>query len=151
MATGLFFVETRSAEKRATLCRWVERFYEEGKHVLVVTDSTLAAQHLDQMLWSFSQSSFIPHRVVTHPGGQPPGEPVIILPNPMFLPGFEVVIADSHVGVEFLGQFAIAVHFVLTDDPDQRQKSRLLWQAARDHGWSLQHVQYSSGSRLPSS
>jgi len=67
MTSRLIFVETRSNEKRATLCRQVEGFYEKGQHVLVVTDSTLAAQHLDQMLWTFSQESFVPHRIVTQP------------------------------------------------------------------------------------
>ena len=144
MAMRLIFVETRSTEKHVTLCRQVERFYEEGQRVLVVTDSTLAAQHLDQMLWTFSQESFVPHRIVTRQGKEPPIEPVVIETSPVFLPGFQVVVADSPVPMEFLAQFASAVHFVLTDDPEQRQESRLLWQAARDQGWSLQHVQCSS-------
>ena len=145
MTTKLVFAETRSIEKRVTLCRQVESFYEEGQRVLVVTDSTLAAQHLDQMLWAFSQESFVPHRIVTRPSKEPPLEPVVIVSSSMFLPGFQVVVADSPVPLEFLAQFASAVHFVLTDDPEQRQESRLLWQAARDQGWSLQHVQYTSG------
>jgi DNA polymerase III subunit chi len=145
MATKLIFVETPSAEKRATLCRWVETFYEAGLHVLMVTDSTLAAQHLDQMLWSFSQPSFIPHRVWTRPGKEPPIEPVLILSGNIFIPGFEVVVVDSHATLEYLDQFATAVIPVLLDDPDQRQESRLLWQTARDKGWPLRHVPCSAG------
>jgi DNA polymerase-3 subunit chi len=144
MTTRLIFVETRSIEKRATLCCHVEGFYEKGLRVLVVTDSTLSAQHLDQMLWTFSQESFVPHCIVTRPGQDPPLEPVVIVSGTVFLPGFQVVVADSPLPLEFLAQFSSAVHFVLTDDPEQRQKSRLLWQAARDQGWSLQHVPYTS-------
>ncbi len=147
MATKLIFVETRSAEKRATLCRWVERFYEEGQRILVITDSSLSAQHLDQMLWSFSQSSFIPHRIATHPSSKPSLEPVVIVCNTVFLAGFDTAVADSPASLDFLGQFAVAVHFVLIDDADQRRESRLLWQAARDLGWSLRHVPYSSGGK----
>ena len=62
--------------------------------VLVVTDSTIAAQNLDQMLWSFSQESFVPHRIITRPGQEPPLEPVVIVSSSMFLPGFQVVVAS---------------------------------------------------------
>ncbi len=146
MNTTVLFIETRGADKRMALCQQVERFYEEGRRVVVVTDSTLAAQHLDQMLWTFSQPSFIPHRVVTGPLEMPIIEPVIIVPSPLAIPGYDVVVADSRVTLDFLQHFSTAIHFVLTDDPDQRQDSRLLWQAARDQGLVLQHIPHAPRS-----
>jgi DNA polymerase III subunit chi len=147
MTTTLLFIEIRSADKRMALCQQVERFYEEGRRVVVVTDSTLAAQHLDQMLWTFSQPSFIPHRVVTGPQQTPIAEPVIIVPSPLAIPGYEVLVADSKVTLDFLQHFNTAIHFVLTDDPDQRQDSRLLWQTARDRGLLLQHIPHATRSK----
>jgi len=147
MATTLFFVETSGAEKRKVLCQWVERFYEEGRRILIITDSTQAAQHLDQMLWSFSQSSFIPHRIVARTPAESVIEPVIIVPNELAVPGYEVALADSPVTLHYLQPFTIAVHFVLTDDPDQRQESRLLWQNARDLGWVLRHLHQTAAGR----
>lgn len=147
MATTLFFVETSGAEKRKVLCQWVERFYEEGLRIVVVTDSSQAAQHLDQMLWSFSQSSFIPHRIVARTPAEGVIEPVIIVPNALTVPGYEVAVADSPVTLHYLQPFTTAVHFVLTDDPDQRQDSRLLWQNARDHGWTLRHLHQTAAGR----
>lgn len=147
MATTLFFVETSGAEKRKVLCQWVERFYEEGRRILIITDSTQAAQLLDQMLWSFSQSSFIPHRIVARTPAESVIEPVIIVPNELAVPGYEVALADSPVTLHYLQPFTIAVHFVLTDDPDQRQESRLLWQNARDLGWVLRHLHQTAAGR----
>ena len=146
MTTTLLFIETRSADKRMALCQQVERFYEKGRRVVVVTDSSLAAQHLDQMLWAFSQPSFIPHGVVTAPLLTPMVEPVIIVPSPLAIPGYDVLVADSKVTLDFLQNFSTAVHLVLTDDPDQRQESRLLWQAVRDRGLLLQHIPQATGA-----
>jgi DNA polymerase III subunit chi len=150
MTTTLLFIETRSADKRMALCQQVEQFYEKGRRVVVVTDSTLAAQHLDQLLWAFSQPSFIPHRVVTGPPKTPMAEPIIIVPSPVAIPGYEVLVADSRVTLDFLQHFSTAIHFVLTDDPDQRQESRLLWQAARDQGLHLQHIPQATRGTLQS-
>jgi DNA polymerase III subunit chi len=151
MTTTLLFIETRSADKRMVLCQQVERFYEKGQRVLVVTDSTLAAQHLDLMLWTFSQPSFIPHRVVAASLDTPLVEPVIVVPSPLVIHGYEVLVADSRVTLDFLQHFSTAILFVLTDDPNQRQDSRLLWQGARDRGMALQHIPYSPGNSLRSS
>lgn len=147
MATTLFFVQTSGAEKRKVLCQWVERFYEEGRRIVIVTDSTQAAQHLDQMLWSFSQSSFIPHRILTRTPAESVIEPVIIVPEALTVPGYEVAVADSPVLLHYLQPFTTAVHFVLTDDPEQLQDSRLLWQNARDLGWTLRHLHQSAVGR----
>jgi DNA polymerase III subunit chi len=142
LGTKIVFVETKSAEKRITLCHWVEKFHEDHRKILVVTDSTLAAQHLDQLLWTFSQGSFIPHRIVARSTEDPILEPVAIAASQLALPHFDVLIADSTLDLDFMLQYPTAVHFILTDDAEQRQVSRLLWQAAKERGIELQHVPY---------
>jgi DNA polymerase-3 subunit chi len=136
----IYFVETRSADKRVTLCRWVERFYEEGQRVQVVTDSTMAAQHLDQLLWTFADRSFVPHRILGEDIGGEIIEPVVITVGNPVLPDFQVVIPDGAADLDFLGQYPIAVHFVLIEDHDRRQESRLLWRTAKELRYELQHV-----------
>jgi DNA polymerase-3 subunit chi len=140
MPSVIYFVETTSAQKRATLCRWVERFYREGKKVQVVTDSTMAAQHVDQMLWTFSDVSFIPHAIVTHEPDGTVREAVLITTGVRRLAGYPVLVADAAVDLDFMLGFPIGVHFVLTDAPERRQESRLLWQSAKERGAHLEHV-----------
>src|SRR5271157_5503066 len=77
---SIYFVETTVAEQRELLCRWTERFYMEKKRVRIVVDSMAAGQFIDQLLWTFSQSSFIPHTIF-NPGAAPPSEPVLITPG----------------------------------------------------------------------
>ncbi len=141
----LYFVETRAAEQRALLCEWVEFHYESGRKVQVLTDSTLAAQHLDRMLWTFSQSSFIPHRIHTPADEESEDEePVIISVGEVFQSGVEVLVCDVPASLHFMERYPLVVHFIVQDEPERLQSSRLLWQQAREKKMKLQHVPYAS-------
>jgi len=137
----IYFVETTVAEQRELLCRWAERFYMEKKRVRIVVDSMAAGQFIDQLLWTFSQSSFIPHAIF-NAGTRSPSEPVVITPGEFQAEGFEAVICDCPVSLEFMSGFKTAVHFILRDDLERRQQSRVLWQRARDSGFNPVHVPY---------
>ena len=146
ISSSICFVETDSRDQRGCLCRWVERFYGEGKKVQIATDSTMAAQHLDQMLWTFSQSSFIPHRTVAAGTAGPFMEPVVITVGELKLEGFDVLVCDGPVELEFVRHYPLVLHFILMDDPEKKQASRLMWQRAKDQGFDLRHLSRSAGN-----
>jgi DNA polymerase III subunit chi len=146
----IFFVETLAGEQRQLLCRWVEHFYEEGRTVHVMTESTLAAQHLDELLWTFSQQSFVPHRILSSAHTGPVSEPVIITTVEASMDGFDVLVFDGPMKLDPVDGYAAAVHFILRDDAERLQESRLLWQTARDRGFRTHHVSYSSNTKFPS-
>lgn len=140
----LYFVETKAAEQRSLLCQWVEHFYEAGKRVQVLASSSLAAQHLDQMLWTFSQSSFIPHRVLSGQDTSDVQEPVVITVGELHVRGSEVLICDGSARLDFMLLYPVAIHFIILEDQDRRGESRLLWQRGKDRGVELRHVAYAS-------
>lgn len=147
----IYFVETLAGEQRLLLCRWVEHFYEEGRKVCVLTDSTLGARHLDELLWTFSQGSFVPHRILSSSDREGPiVEPVVITTSEMPGGGFSILIFDGPLQLDLLDDFDAAVHFVLRDDEERLGESRLTWQTARDRGFHPQHVPYSANTRFPS-
>ena len=45
------------------LCRLIEKAYQQGKTLHVHTDSAQTSQQLDELLWTFSDNSFIPHQI----------------------------------------------------------------------------------------
>ncbi|QIK38212.1 DNA polymerase III subunit chi [Caldichromatium japonicum] len=45
-------------------CQIVERLYEAGKRILILCPDRDEARHLDRLLWTFKQESFIPHGLV---------------------------------------------------------------------------------------
>ena len=148
--TTIFFVETKTAEQALTVCHWVEHFYDQGKRVQLLAGSAPAAQNLDQLLWTFAQGSFIPHRII---GDSPAGavvEPVIITMTEVALDGVPVLICDGPARLEFMLRHQWVVHFVLLDDAERRQESRSLWQRLRDEEIRTTHVPYAPKGAFPS-
>ncbi|WP_448382641.1 DNA polymerase III subunit chi [Desulfosoma sp.] len=141
METLMLFVETTAQEQRRDLCRWVERFVDEGRRVFVWTGSTMSAQQLDGLLWSFSKQSFVPHRIVADPAdGESAPEPVLIgwvLPSHGRL---HVLVCDETPDLGAAPPCDVIVHFVPMDDPLKREESRRLWTAAKEMGYAVRHV-----------
>jgi len=150
-STELYFVETRSEEQRLLLCQWAEHFYEKGYRVYILTDSTTASQHIDQLLWTFSELSFVPHRVYSGEEPQEIEDPVVIGAGERFLEGFGVLLCDAPVGLDFICRFPLVVHFVILDDENQRQFSRALYRDARQRRLGVYHIPYSSNHPTTSS
>jgi DNA polymerase-3 subunit chi len=142
----IYFAETTVAEQREFLCSWTERFYLERKPVQILVDSIYEAQSIDKLLWTFSQGSFIPHSII-NPDDAPPYDPVLITPGEFRIAGFEVLICDVPAGLEFMGNFETAVHFIMRDDEQRRQESRALWQTARESGANTVHIPYENQPR----
>ena len=62
-------------------CRLVETVWQRGHAVLVLAASDIAARRLDDLLWTFREESFVPHRRVGSDGpvaSEPASEPVIV-------------------------------------------------------------------------
>ena len=59
-------------------CRIADKALQQGGHVLINTDSSAESARLDELLWTFSQGSFIPHRVIEDGAGADLAEPVLI-------------------------------------------------------------------------
>lgn len=144
--TLIYFIETRTEEQRNILCLWTELLYEKGRRVQICVDSSMAAQHVDQLLWTFSQASFIPHRIVARENSSFV-EPVAITVGELHLRGFDILVCDAKVHLDFLRYYPQAVHFVLTNDEEKKQESRLLWQKAKEEGFQLKHIPYAMSSK----
>lgn len=57
-------------------CRLTEKAVKQGNRVLIATADEQASQELDQLLWSFSPESFVPHALVGTPAAA--ASPVVI-------------------------------------------------------------------------
>ncbi len=152
MKTQIFFVETLAETQRRDLCRWVERLVEEGHRVFVLTGSTISAQQLDRLLWSFSKPSFVPHRIVTQTEEAAKAmEPVLIGWDLSARGSCNVLVCDETPDLEAAASFHMIVHFVPMDDADKREASRRLWANAKERAWTLRHVPLPSSARTDES
>ena len=57
-----YVLDEPAAGNRFTLtCRLCEKIYHQGRRIFIHTDSEEETRHLDRLLWTFRQGSFIPH------------------------------------------------------------------------------------------
>ena len=84
----------------------------------------------------------IPHTICGPSEHMPPVEQVLLVIGEHRVAGFDTVICDVSVSLEFMQLFETVVHFILRDDEEKRQESRLLWQKMRDLGLQPVHIPY---------
>ncbi|CAB1275579.1 DNA polymerase III subunit chi [Candidatus Nitrosacidococcus tergens] len=59
-------------------CKLAEKVYNLGQKVYIYTESEDQVRAVDSLLWTFRQSSFVPHSVITDHNGEIPISPVLI-------------------------------------------------------------------------
>lgn len=77
-----FYILSEQGEgaREAFACRLVDKAWQQGMSVQVRCQDEAALQEMDQLLWRFSDRSFIPHEVA--PAGEDPA-PVLLTRAPL--------------------------------------------------------------------
>ena len=141
-----YVLPSDSSESRLLLaCRIADKAVQQSRQVLINTDSASETARLDELLWTFSQGSFIPHRVVDDKtAGAAPAEPVLI--------GCGVAPAgeDWHVlinlaaGVpDFFSRYRRVAELV-DGNETRREQGRERFRFYRDRGYELNTHQVSA-------
>ena len=112
-------------------CRIIEKAYRLGHKVYVKTDNTDDANMLDDLLWTFSQSSFIPHQLdadsdveISH---------VFIGEHPSTREGTDVVISVSDEPVSEFNAYPRIIEIVGYEN-DEKASGRNRFRYYREHG-----------------
>jgi len=72
MRADFYLLSTTDADATSLLaCRLLEKAYQQGHRVYVFCSDRKAAEHLDELLWTFKPESFIPHHLQGE-GPEPP-------------------------------------------------------------------------------
>jgi DNA polymerase-3 subunit chi len=125
--TEWFRFASRIAEKAMTL----------GQHVYVNTEDAQHAQLLDEMLWTFSQGSFVPHRIIDATNSGPHPEPVLIgsgiEPQQQ---AWQVLINLSGTVPDYFSRFE-RVAEVIDADENRRANGRERFRYYRERGYEL--------------
>jgi DNA polymerase III subunit chi len=133
-----YILDSDSEDARLTLaCKIVDKATQLDHHVFIHSTSDDEAQKLDGLLWTFSQGSFIPHRVVRGEIANPPLEPVLIGVNQPPGPGrWDVLINLAPDVPEFFSRYE-RVAEVVDANAVRREQSRDRYRFYRDRGYKL--------------
>lgn len=126
-----------SNEARLTLaCRVADKAVQRDHHVLIRPASTAEAARLDELLWTFSQRSFLPHRISTD-GAETPIEPVLIDGGSGPIgERWDLLINLCPDVPEYFSRYARLAEIV-DGDADRRARGRERYKYYRDRGYSL--------------
>ena len=135
-ATRVDFYVLAATDQRTrltTACRLVEKAYEQGLRVAVRTSAPAETVEIDELMWTFSDRSFVPNGVWPADADFAAATPVLISSG---------ALPDSHrdvlvnLGTDVPADFATfsRVCEVVAGDEDARRRGRLRWRGYRDAG-----------------
>lgn len=116
-----------------TACRLAEKAYDQGLRVAVRTASAAETAEFDELLWTFSDRSFVPHVVW-------PTEPDVVAATPVVVgssglpPSHRDVLINlaPDAPADFSAYARICE--VVGGDEDAKKAGRLRWRTYRDAG-----------------
>ena len=134
-----FYILDRPAgDARLSLaCRLAEKAVEQKLEVLINTESDAESRRLDELLWTFSQGSFLPHRPLDDPSRTDEGEPVLIGCGQEPLSGkWDLLINLAPTVPEFFSRFQRVAELVGGDEQN-KAAGRERFRYYRDRGYEL--------------
>lgn len=122
------------------VCRLVERVYAEGLRVLVHCPDPEGARHLDRLLWTYRQDSFLPHGLVG-----PTNLTLDLTLTPVLISGDGTPGSEDQVLINldlevpaFFSRFQ-RVCEPIDQDPNVKSAGRERFRYYRDRGYPLAH------------
>ena len=111
------------------LCRLVDKAYPLQKQIYIHTSSHEEAQRIDELLWTFRDTSFIPHQQVT---GEHPVDPMLTVTIAVDKP--KQLIADilfnlSREVTPYFSEFTRIIEIVSEEEKNQSRNKDKLYKA----------------------
>jgi DNA polymerase-3 subunit chi len=127
-----YVLKTAAAKQRwAFACRLTEKAYLKNLKVVVVSDTLADAQALDELLWTFNERSFVPHKLCTGEQAADPATPVhLTVAAAAILPADLLVNLAQQLPAHYQGYTRIAE--VIDADEERRRLGRERFKAYRD-------------------
>lgn len=126
---------TDSARLRVA-ARIAEKAMQQDHHVYINTSGAAESSRLDEVLWTFSQGSFVPHRVVEAAPTEHCEEPVLIGSAVAIDEPCDVLINLAGDVPEFFSRYD-RVAEIVDSESGRRDAGRARYKYYRDRGYEL--------------
>ena len=138
MARVDFYLIAQSGpqSRQSFACRLAEKAYRLNHTVHIHAVSEAEADHLNDLLWTFRDGSFVPHAILSGSADNP-RQPVTIGHRDESVAPRDLLINLCDEIPPFAGAFARVAELVTSDD-DCRQKSRKRFAAYREQGYTME-------------
>ena len=131
MRIDFYVLESGSGSGRLKLaCRVVEKAYTSGHSVYLRARDDAEVRTLDDLLWTFSQSSFVPHSCGDNDKTDAPVRISHLAPHPEQA---EIVVSVADEPVADYSSF-IRVAEIVGDEEAEKKSGRTRYRFYRNHG-----------------
>jgi DNA polymerase-3 subunit chi len=134
-----YVLKSGAAKQRFSFaCRLTEKAYLRDLKIVIVNDTLADAQALDEMLWTFNERSFIPHKVCLDEHSVDPATPVHLTLQSSAIPSAaDLLVNLAHcLPAQFQGYKRIAE--IIDADEERRRLGRERFKAYRDQKIALE-------------
>ena len=140
--TRIDFYIIESGSKEATdtfICRLTEKAWSQNNTIYIHTMDEQQSTQYDELLWTYQDTSFIPHQVTTPDALSPRAKTVLIghESTANITDHHDVLINLHHDAPSFFSQFE-RVAEIITSDETSKIKGRERYQFYRDRGYALE-------------
>jgi len=124
------------SDKLGYACRLLRKAYASGAQVAVTAEAEVLGE-LDQLLWSFSTTEFVPHCRPSDDNDSMLGRSVLLVDSPAACAHHGVLV---NLGMQVPAEFERFERFieVVSQDNDERLGARARWKYYSDRGYSMQ-------------
>jgi DNA polymerase-3 subunit chi len=128
-----FYVLKSAAPRQrwAFACRLIEKAYLLNLKIVAVNDTLADAQALDELLWTFNERSFVPHKLCLDEQSVDPATPVHLALQTQALPQADLLVNLAQRLPEQLAGYA-RIAEVVDADEQRRRLGRERFKAYRD-------------------
>lgn len=126
--------EQSTGDRFQLACRIVDKAWQQGHRVYLHTNSDAESRHLDKLLWTQREESFIPHGLISESDGTL--TPVLIGHNEQAGDEHDVLVNLAASVPPFFSRFS-RVAELIDQDPAVREAGRNRYRTYRDRGYTL--------------
>jgi DNA polymerase-3 subunit chi len=134
--TRVEFIKLSRAEKAKHLCILAEKFFEEGKKVLITVQDDNQGVTLDRFMWTWRKGGFVPH-IYDNGAVDCLAEPVIIVTGERNPNGASVLIMGKPCSLDFIRHFERVIDFAEVYDDELAKAARKRFAGFRRAGFEV--------------
>lgn len=139
MPTNIIFLTLSVANKLRVVCDVIENEFSHGKKVVINVADEEEGKTLDNMLWSWKQSSFIPHNYSSLLTDSKK-DPVIITTDINDSINYDTLILVCPTEVENFSNFKTVIDFAEKYNPTKLESDRKRYKLYRDKKYKLESI-----------
>ena len=143
-----YVLKSSAAQQRwAFACRLTEKAYLKDLKIVIVNDTLADAQALDELLWTFNERSFVPHKVCLDEQSQDPATPVHLVLESAAIPAADLLVNLAPRLPTQLQRYQ-RVAEIIDADEERRRQGRERFKAYRDLKFTLETHQIDEAAEV---